>query len=90
MTEIENRPLPIRSGLRDTPGGVTAHHGEIQVDSELGEGTVVRIWLPTKVVAVASEEMVENPSLTASHLGELTLWLDEGAAQTANTEGVAS
>lgn len=69
---------------------VTAHHGEIQVDSELGEGTVVRIWLPTKVVAVASEERVENPSLTASHLGELTLWLDEGAAQTANTEGVAS
>lgn len=52
---------------------VETHRGEVTVDSELGEGTLVRLWLPLSQHHKAPD--IEH-KLTASHLGEMTLWLD--------------
>ncbi len=53
---------------------VDAHYGDIKVDSEVGSGTLVSIWLPSgSMPAVAPAAEVASGT---THLSDMTLWLE--------------
>ncbi len=62
-------------GLATVFGIVQQHQGWIDVDSEVGQGTTFRVYLPR--VASASDKGVVRPPLTSIHGGDETILLVE-------------
>jgi signal transduction histidine kinase len=48
-------------GLAITYGIVKMHHGQIQFNSELGEGTIFTIRLPVQLPATSTAKLLNNP-----------------------------
>lgn len=55
---------------------IDAHHGNIVVDSELGAGTIVSLWLPLGSAPEGQPEVGSQSSFTSTHLSETTLWME--------------
>lgn len=65
---------------------VDAHRGDVVVDSELGSGTMVRIWLPVcNATESPTRESGPLPSISR-HMSEMTLWLDSDETVSAVTK----
>lgn len=55
---------------------IDAHHGNIVVDSELGSGTIVSLWLPLGSAPENLSELGTQTNLSSTHLSEMTLWME--------------
>lgn len=63
-------------GLSVVHGIVVAHHGDITVDTVLGEGSTFHIHLPATSEPLASPAVHERPALEGAH-GEHVVYLDD-------------
>ena len=66
-------------GLSSVMAIVKSHHGLLRVESEIGKGTKVHVYLPADLSAHAEIKVQEQPELPRGN-GELVLVVDDEAA----------
>ena len=61
-----NAPIKSGLGLSQTMGIIQQHHGHLKIESVVGEGTAVIIYLPLQEIPAPDSELVLPPEDTAS------------------------